>query len=211
MTHLCKNVFFLFYPTTLVRTIPPHPQEKLCILCYNPEMQEFNFTISHQDLFPQRTIEKHIELPTRQTVRAVIFKDHTSVCVRTKNGSGFYFLPGGGIEDNETPIKALRRECLEEAGCNITKIHKIGTVLENRDEAKENRTNECFSAHLLGEQLEPTLAIGDEDGFEVLWIDIDEAISILKNQYELLNENTNNFYSRTFNTLRDLKILEALK
>ena len=174
-------------------------------------MSEFNFTISHQDLFPQITADKDIELSTRPTVRAVIFNDNKEICIRTKTDSGFYFLPGGGIEENETPIEALKRECLEEAGCSINNIQKIGTVIEYRDEAKEKRSNDCFTANLVGEQIEPTLAIGDEEGFDVIWININEAITLLEEQKNKISETTNNFYSRTFNTVRDLKILQELE
>lgn len=174
-------------------------------------MTDFNFTISHQDLFPERSTDENIQLSTRATVRAVIFNTKNEVCIRTKTGSGFFFLPGGGIEDKEDSVEALKRECLEETGCKITNIQKIGTVIEHRYEAKEKRTNDCFTADLFGEQIEPTLAIGDEDGFDVIWVDINEALELLENQKNKISETTNNFYSRTFNTIRDLRILQELK
>ncbi len=130
--------------------------------------------------------------------------------MRTMKGSGFFFLPGGGIEKNENPIEALKRECLEEVGCNIGNIQKIGTVTEYRDEEKQKRTNDCFRANVIGEKLEPTLAIGDEKGFDVMWVDINEAITVLENQKGAISESTHNFYSRTFNTIRDLEILKCL-
>lgn len=174
-------------------------------------MDAFNFQILHKDIFPHRPVAQSFTFSIRPTVRAVIFDQNNSVCIRTKTGSSFYFLPGGGIEGDETPIEALKRECLEEAGCKITDVQKIGTVIEHRDEAKEKRTNDCFTASLAGEQIEPTLAMGDEDGFDVIWIDINEAIVLLENQKNEISESTNNFYSRTFNTVRDLRILQELK
>lgn len=173
-------------------------------------MTEFDFKILHNDIFPDRVAKSNIDYSTRPTVRGVIFNTNKEVCIRTKTGSGFYFLPGGGIEENETPIEALERECLEEVGCNITNIQKIGVVIEYRDEANEKRTNDCFMADLLGDQIEPTLAIGDEDGFDVIWVDINEAIELLENQKSIITETTNNFYSRSFNTVRDLRILQEL-
>lgn len=174
-------------------------------------MPEFNFTILHQDLFPERVVEQKTDFSVRPTVRGVIFDENKAICIRTMKGSGFFFLPGGGIEDNENPVEALKRECLEEAGCNIDDIQKIGTVIEYRDEAKEKRTNECFTANLVGEKREPTLAIGDEEGFDVFWVSIDEAIKRLENQKNVILENTKNFYSRMFNTVRDLEILKHLR
>jgi len=174
-------------------------------------MSEFNFNILHQDLFPHRIIDQGFDFSLRPTVRGVIFDENKAICIRSKKGSGFFFLPGGGVEDKEDSVEALKRECLEEAGCNIVDIQKIGTVTEYRDEAKEKRTNECFTANLIGEKLEPTLAVGDEEGFDVFWIDINEAITVLENQKNMISENTNNFYSRSFNTVRDLDILQRLE
>ena len=173
-------------------------------------MSKFNFTITHKDLFPHRIADQEVDFSTRPTVRGVIFDENNTICIRTMKGSGFFFLPGGGIEDNESEVEALKRECLEEVGCNIVDIEKIGTVTEHRDEVKEKRTNECFTAHVIGEKSEPTLAIGDEQGFDVIWVNIQEAITILENQKSSISENTNNFYGRTFNTVRDLEILHYL-
>jgi 8-oxo-dGTP diphosphatase len=174
-------------------------------------MSEFNFTILHQDLFPHRSVDQEFDFSVRPAVRGVIFNENNAICMRSKKGSGFFFLPGGGIEDNESPVNALKRECLEEAGCNIIDIQKIGTVIEHGDESKEKRTNECFTAHLIGEKLEPTLAVGDEEGFEVVWMGINEAITLLENQKNSIIENTHNYYSRTFNTVRDLDILRHVR
>ena len=41
----------------------------------------------------------------------------------------FYRLPGGNVEDNETPLQAAHRETYEESGIkNLQLIRKIGTT-----------------------------------------------------------------------------------
>jgi 8-oxo-dGTP pyrophosphatase MutT (NUDIX family) len=67
---------------------------------------------------------------SRNAVRAVILSENKILMVylgKTKE----YKFPGGGIEENETTEEALRREVLEEVGCNVIKIEeKIGIMIE---------------------------------------------------------------------------------
>jgi 8-oxo-dGTP pyrophosphatase MutT (NUDIX family) len=66
----------------------------------------------------------------RNAVRAIIFKENNILMVllgKTKE----YKFPGGGVEKNETTEESLKREVLEEIGCNIVKIlKKVGTITE---------------------------------------------------------------------------------
>ena len=43
-----------------------------------------------------------------------------------------YSLPGGGVDNGEDFITALKREILEETGCTCGKISELGMVKENR-------------------------------------------------------------------------------
>lgn len=57
----------------------------------------------------------------RRGAKAVITVSGRVLLVKEthEDGSAFWTLPGGGLERNETPSAALRRELLEELGCHI--------------------------------------------------------------------------------------------
>ncbi|TYR81480.1 NUDIX domain-containing protein [Priestia megaterium] len=52
-------------------------------------------------------------------VYGVIWNEETSEIRLVKNDKGDYFLPGGGLEDHETPEDCLRRECVEELNVQV--------------------------------------------------------------------------------------------
>jgi 8-oxo-dGTP pyrophosphatase MutT (NUDIX family) len=177
------------------------------------QMTEFSLHILHQDLFPDREAKPDKDanqvsnFSERPTVKIILMDDSNNICLIAKTGSGFYFLPGGGIEASEDPIEALKRECLEEAGCDALVEEKIGTVVEHRDEVSERRIVSCYRGKVIGEKGTPTLA-SDDEGFEVIWVDKVEALATLEKQLASITTQTDNFYARKFNSARDLKILQ---
>jgi 8-oxo-dGTP pyrophosphatase MutT (NUDIX family) len=54
----------------------------------------------------------------RHTVRAIILQNKHVLLV-TGHGAGFYWTPGGGVEDGESTTQALHREIQEELGVTI--------------------------------------------------------------------------------------------
>ncbi|MEX0342274.1 MAG: NUDIX domain-containing protein [Erythrobacter sp.] len=56
--------------------------------------------------------------------------DGQVLLVRHSYGPVGWYFPGGGVGRNEAPETAARRELLEETGCAIEAIRKIGVIEE---------------------------------------------------------------------------------
>lgn len=70
--------------------------------------------------------------PPRLTARGIVVNSSGLYAVMYSETFDLYSLPGGGIEDGEDIISALRREVFEETGCTCDEIRELGIVAENR-------------------------------------------------------------------------------
>lgn len=118
----------------------------------------------------------------------------------------FYKLPGGGIEYKEDTKAALKREILEETGTDCKILNKIGLTIECRKEPSETvgmiQISYAYNAEVLGEKGEPKLTDEEkENGYEVIWVSIKEAIKLIK-----VSTNSE-VYESSFITRRDVAIL----
>ena len=68
---------------------------------------------------------ENIKYIHRSGVYGVIVNNEGKVAV-LKTITGYFLLPGGGIENNETHKECLERECLEEIGCRINVDKYLG-------------------------------------------------------------------------------------
>lgn len=60
----------------------------------------------------------------------IIIRDDRITLIKKARGGykGKLDLPGGGIEHNETPVEALKRELMEEAGVTVTSYELLDAV-----------------------------------------------------------------------------------
>lgn len=92
----------------------------------------------------------------------------------------FYKIPGGGIEGNETPLEAVKRETLEETGCTIKNIKELGLAIERRDEQQLIQYSYVFVADVkkIGK---PAPTSGEAKmGAKLEWVSIKKAIQLFK-------------------------------
>ena len=174
-------------------------------------IQMIHHTIKHADVFPEEAcVEPELkEYNTRYTAKGIILDQHKKIALVAKKGSGFYFLPGGGIEAGESAEQALKRESMEEIGGHIIIDRKFAVISEPRAKSAEIYETSCFIARLSGDAGEPDLTPEDSLlGMETLWIGRPEAMELLKKQAKKINYKTDNYYNRRFNTVRDLYLIE---
>ena len=61
------------------------------------------------------------------SVRAIVFRESSALVVTQKRGP-MYILPGGRVEKDETLLKTLKREVLEETGWTLLKTELLGCM-----------------------------------------------------------------------------------
>lgn len=117
----------------------------------------------------------------REAVRALVFDEDNKIALLKVSRDAYFKLPGGGVEVDEDFETALKRECLEEIGCEITNIKPLGCTYEYWKEDLEKQISYCYVTELHGQKGNPALTQSEMDrGFETVWITLDEAITILE-------------------------------
>lgn len=67
--------------------------------------------------------------PLRNAVRCFLIKDDKVICIKHLMGRvGYYDIPGGKIEENETALEAVKREFIEETGVEVINPVERGTM-----------------------------------------------------------------------------------
>ncbi len=139
----------------------------------------------------------------RRAARAIVFDKENKVALLHATKKGYHKLPGGGIEAGEDIVEALKRESLEEIGCNIENVKELGIIEEYRNQFVMHQISYCFIADLAGEKGQNHLEEDEvADGFEPVWMSLEEAIKTLE------SESTIAHYEGKFIRLRDLTFLK---
>ncbi len=113
---------------------------------------------------------------TRGAARAVVLDTDNNIALLHVVNEKYYKLPGGGLESQEDPITALRRECLEEIGADIDVVGEVGLIVEYRKFEQLKQTSYCYLARLKGEKGRPTFTETEmAGGFQAEWVPLAEA------------------------------------
>lgn len=126
-------------------------------------------------------MEKELDYQMRQGVYAVIFNEDKSMILTVQNSDGAYFLPGGGIEENEDFHQCLTREVLEETGYSIVIRDFIGNAHQyflSRNNKPYLGDGHFYITELVDKRQQPTEA----DHF-TSWLEINKAENLLYHDY----------------------------
>lgn len=141
----------------------------------------------------------------RNAARAIVYDHNGNIGILRVSKYNYHKLPGGGVEEGENIKNALKRECLEELGCDIEVCGEVGQVLEYRKNISLKQISYCYLAKMIGINGNPSFTQEElKSGFQILWLPVEKAI-------ELLASDSPVDYEGIFITARDKAFLEAVK
>lgn len=141
----------------------------------------------------------------RLTARAIVINQDELLAVMYASEFQLYSLPGGGIEENEDVLEALRREVLEETGCSCDRISPLGYIEENRAHQDYTAISYYFVVFTNSHTLRPAMTEEEKKhGTTVGWHTLDDA-------YHCIADTCHPTTQRKFLQARDIAALDAYR
>lgn len=119
----------------------------------------------------------------RLTARAVVKNQDGLYAVMYAEKFKLHSLPGGGVEDGEDVLTALRREVYEETGCVCDEVRELGIVTENRASLDYTQINYYYVVTTTHTPDETHLTESEQANHtEVQWHSFDEMVRLIHEQ-----------------------------
>lgn len=122
---------------------------------------------------------------SRKTARALVITSENKICLikRNKRGDEYWVVPGGGIDENETPKQAVVRELEEEIGAQFLEeecFFAFDYVSDNQDYSTQFPVFFCRETRprTIPQGEEHTSKSSSDNTYEVVDVAIDELNNI---------------------------------
>lgn len=102
-------------------------------------------TITNKEIF-DKEIKFNGKYSLRTAARAIVLDKNNNIAILHTKNYGFHKLPGGGVKSNENIANTLRRELIEEIGCEVEIIGEIGRIIEIKNKYKQKQIFYCYIA-----------------------------------------------------------------
>ena len=125
---------------------------------------------------------------TRRIVRGIVYNDTFDIVLIHVLGDDMFGhrdaleTPGGGIEEGEDNITALKREIMEELGYEIDNIKEIGMIEDYYNLINRRNENNYYLCHISGKIETHQTEFESRFFKEIVVTDIDTAIRMIENQ-----------------------------
>ena len=157
--------------------------------------------------------EQYFELENpklRLSARGIVVRDDKKIAIFNKANKNEYKLPGGGIENDESPEEAFKREVLEETGCIVEIVRSLGITEEYKCQSNFKQISNVFVGKVIEDTKNLNVTQKEKDeGARLIWKTPQKALELIIDCYgKLIKSNYESVYATKFVVLRDRKILE---
>lgn len=149
----------------------------------------------------------------RVAARGIVIRKDNKIAIQNKSNTNQFKLIGGGLEKDEEPERAFKREALEETGCEVEIVKKLGISEEYVSMKNAKQISHIFVAKVIKDF--HTLKLTEKEkveGANLIWLTPEEGLNLIKDSYNKLVSSTYSkeydVYRMKFVVLRDTKILE---
>lgn len=158
--------------------------------------------------------EKSVEVQnfrTRRASRGIVLREADGkIAVFYKSNKNEYKLPGGGIEGDEEPEIAFKREALEETGCEVEITNFLGTIEEVKTLESFKQTSYVYVSKVVKDTKELHVTEKEKDeGAKLIWETPENALKLISNSFDkLVASKYESVYHTKFIVRRDERILK---
>ena len=164
--------------------------------------------ITDEDIGEKNSIMENPKL--RLGARGIVIREDGKIAVFNKSNKNEYKLPGGGLEGEEKPEEAFKREVLEETGCKVEITQILGTTEEHKSLNNFKQISYVFVSKVIKDTKQLNVTEKEEDeGAKLIWETPEKALKLITECFgKLVASKYSSIYSTKFVVLRDRKILE---